>query len=618
MSLVEKLRFLPKEPGVYLMKDVKGTIIYVGKAKNLKSRVTSYFQSKDHTIKTRALVADIRDFELMLTKNEIEAILLERTLIKHHKPRYNILLRDDKEFPFIRVDFNETWPRLEKVRRRKEDGATYVGPFANPSILWTMLHTVMRIFPLIRCSRHEFANTQRPCNYYHIKMCLAPCTKPVDRNEYVFMVKNAVALLEGKNRKLVHELQQKMKEAAKQERYEHAASYRDQIFALQKIAEKQVVVVRDTDDADVIAIHEADEKFSFHVTMVRNCVVVGGENFVVAKQVETPEESLHSFILQYYDHRMLPSMIVLPFTIEDSDQLIQAISGESAPSTKTHVASNAEQRQLMALAEKNARHYLEQKDDTQKKGRVALEELQSTLKLDRFPERMECIDISNMQASAIVASNVCFVDGKPAKDFYRLYNIRSVTDSPDDFSSIEEVVRRRLQRAVADGDAPDLLVIDGGKGQLNAALKAKREFPEIDTTIVGLAKSRTDKKDRDWTQAPARTHERVFLPGAETALPLREGTPSYRLLVQLRDEAHRFAITFHRKKRSQTLQVSLLDQVPGIGPTLRKRLLETFGSINAIQNASIDQLTTVKGMKESVAVALKSFLDAEQQPTSES
>lgn len=614
MSLVEKLRILPKEPGVYLMKDGKNTIIYVGKAKNLKSRVTSYFQSKDHTIKTRALVAEIRDFELMLTKNEIEAILLERTLIKHHKPRYNILLRDDKEFPFIRVDFREPWPRLEKVRRRKDDGATYVGPFANPSILWTMLHTVMRIFPLIRCSRHEFANTQRPCNYYHIKMCLAPCTKPVDRNEYIFMVKNAVALLEGKNKKLIHELQQKMKEASRQEKYELAASYRDQVLALQKIGEKQVVVVQDTDDADVIAIYETNEKYSFHVTMVRACVVVGGENFVVNKQIETYEEVLHSFMLQYYDHRLLPSLVILPFSLEDAENLIQAISGEGTPRTKAKIPSNREQRELMMLAEKNARHYLEQKADVQKKGQVALEELQTTLKLDRFPERMECIDISNLQASAIVASNVCFIDGKPAKDFYRLYNIRSVTAAPDDFSSIEEVVRRRLRRAVADGDAPDLLVIDGGKGQLNAALKAKQEFPEVDTTIVSLAKSRTDKKDRDWTQAPMRSHERVFLPGAETALPLREGTPPYRLLVQLRDEAHRFAITFHRKKRSQNLQASLLDQVPGIGPTLRKRLLESFGSINAIQNASIDQLITVKGMKESVAVALKSFLDTEHEP----
>ena len=623
----DKLSGLPLTPGVYLMKDTRGTIIYVGKAKALKNRVGSYFQKQQFNIKTAALVREVIDFEVILTQTEVEALLLERTLIKHHKPRFNILLRDDKEFPYLRVGFNETWPRIEKVRRRKDDGATYLGPFGSAGNLKIMLATIYRIFPLIRCTRHEFANVKRPCNYYHMKLCLGPCTLPVDREMYVATVRDAVAFLQGRNRDLVRELKDKMTAASENENYELAAGYRDQLKAFEKLTEKQSVVVGEDIDADAVGFSVNDQNASFHVVVVRQGKVVGSDSFTSHSAANGTGEALTEFLLQYYDGRALPPEILLPQTWDDDEAIadLQAALKQIGDDQHSVIGKplrmvtpqRGVRRNLVEIAEKNASFNLGEVVDESQKRQTELEILKEKLNLPVLPDRMECIDISNFHETAIVASNVCFIGGKSAKDQYRHYTIETVQGAPDDFGSMREVVRRRLERARKDGDTPDLLVIDGGRGQLQAALDSAKEFPDVQLTIVSLAKSRIEKKIKMigqvmTTGVPERSFERVFLRPEEAPIPLAPGSPEYRLMTRLRDEAHRFAITHHRKKRAKVLQGSTLETIPGIGTKMRQKLLVEFGGLDGLRRATLEQLEKVKGLRKESAVALHASLKQEE------
>jgi excinuclease ABC subunit C len=616
MSLKEKIKHLPTQPGVYLMKDHKGTIIYVGKAKNLKNRVTSYFRGEAPSLKNRALVEDIRDFELIATNNELEALLLERNLIRHHQPRYNILLRDDKEYPYIRVHFDDPWPRLKKVRRRKDDGAFYLGPFANAGLLNTMLKTISRIFPLIRCSPHEFKAAKRPCNYYHMNMCLGPCTLPVNRDEYVQMIRNAVAILEGKNQAVRKQLKSQMEQAASEERFEEAAHLRDQLLALERIGERQIAVVQNCEDADAFGVHEDDDLVTIGVTLVRQYNIIGNENFTVGSAIDGMEDALGSFLLQYYQRRSPPPKIILPFTIDHRDQIQDILSQESATPIRIVSGRQGDLRDLVNHATQNARLHHEQTIQLNQRQKAELDMLQKLLKLEHFPRRIECIDISNTQETAIVAANVCFIDGKPAKDHYRRYHIKNTAGKPDDFASIEEVVRRRIERGIKEDHLPDLLVIDGGKGQLGAAQTAIREFPQLNLPCVSLAKSRLQAEETPGTPQIQRSQERIFVPGQDTPIPLAEGSPTYRLMTRIRDEAHRFAITFHRQKRQALSHGSILDQVSGVGPVLKKRLLTTFGGLEGLKSASLDQLQAVKGVHEKLALSLYATLQEDNEAPS--
>lgn len=628
-------------PGVYLMKDSRGVIIYVGKAKALKNRVSSYFQKQQFNVKTAALVREIVDFEVMLTRTEVEALLVERTLIKHHKPRFNILLRDDKEFPFLRVDFNEPWPRIEKVRRRKDDRATYLGPFGSAGNLRIMLAATYKIFPLIRCTRHEFNAVTRPCNYYHMKLCLGPCKIPVERDLYLATVRDAVAFLQGKNRELVRQLKERMLAASDAENYELAATYRDQLRAFEKITERQTVVVGEDVDADAIGYASNGEQASFHVVNIREGKVTGSDSFTTDAAANEDAEAIIEFLLQYYDGRSLPPEILLPARSNDPivdcerdlhhedfgksefannlEDLRSALiqheesQGTSAQrSLKISIPQRGVRRQLVEIAIKNAQFNLSEGQKVLTQRVSELEILKEKLGLSRLPERMECIDISNFHETAIVASNVVFIRGKPAKDQYRHYTIETVTGGPDDFASMREAVRRRLERARNDGDGPDLLVIDGGRGQLQAALDSAQDFPDLSITIVSLAKSRLERtkaigKILD-TAAPIRSFERVFLNPKDDPIPLNPGSPEYRLMTRLRDEAHRFAITHHRKRRSKILQGSSLETIPGIGTKLRQRLLADFGGLDGLKRATLEELMQVKGLRKDSAVALHAAL----------
>ena len=591
------------------MKNGRGTVIYVGKAKQLKTRVMSYFNHSRKDIKTRKLVEHIYDLDVMITKTESEALLLERTLIKHHKPQFNILLRDDKEYPYIRVDFGEDWPRIEKVRRRKEDNATYLGPFGNAGQLKVLLDMTYRIFPLIRCSRHEFATTRRPCNYYDMKMCLAPCKLPVDRTVYMDMMENTLDFLRGKNKRLLQSLREKMQKASENEQYEYAALLRDQLKAYEIVTQKQSVVPVDIDDADIIGFAESEFRCGFHILIIRDGKLVGNDSFVLHSPVQEAQESLMDFVLQYYESRSLPKEILTSLDLEDT-QSLKLVLLETHPEASQLIIkspSRGSRMQLTELACKNAVWQLDESQRREDRQRIELSILKEKLKLPKFPTRIECIDISNMQGTAIVASNVCFIAAKPAKEFYRHYRIEDHAEKPDDYESIRIVVRRRLDRAVRDDDLPDLLIIDGGRGQLNAALDVLKDFPHLDLQIVGLAKSRSkSQKGRNFidTGAPSKSFERVFFPNLDQPLALAPGTPEFRILTQIRDEAHRFAITHHRKRRSKISHASELEDIPGIGPKLRQKLLETFGSIEKIAQAELYQLLEVKGLGEAAAVRL--------------
>jgi excinuclease ABC subunit C len=619
-TLKDKLSRLPREPGCYLMKDAKGTIIYVGKARSLKSRVSSYFGATgQQTLKTRFLVREIYDFDVIITQTEVESLLLERTLIKHHSPKFNINLRDDKEYPYLRINFEEDWPRIDKVRRRKDDGATYLGPFGSAGQLKVLLDAVYRIFPLIRCSRHEFQTVKRPCNYYHMKMCLGPCTLPVQQHVYKDMMRDAVDFLSGRNRDLLRTLKAKMQAAAEAENYEMAALVRDQLKAFENVTERQAVVVGDVFDADVLGFAQNETRASFHVLQVREGKVVANDGFVLLSPVQDPPEALVEFMLQYYDGRSLPHEVLLPFALEEADDLRTALLGSHPDAGKLALKTpeRGPRHDLVDMATKNAAFRLDEVERSGERRRVELEVLRDKLKLRRQPRRMECIDISNIQGTAIVASNVCFVDGKPAKELYRHYVIKEVQGAPDDFASIREVVGRRLERARRDGDLPDLLVIDGGKGQLSSAVEAAKAYPDLDFDLVSLAKSRVDKRGRRGafieSSAPERSYERVFFPDQELPTPLSPGTPEFRLLTQIRDEAHRFAITHHRKRRAKISHGSALEDIPGIGPTIRKKLLETFGGLDGLRAAPLDKLREVKGLRDSAAVALYSYLHSESE-----
>lgn len=618
--LKEKLTRLPREPGTYLMKDIKGVILYVGKAKNLKNRVSSYFGSESKlSWKTQALMREVFDFEVMITTTAVEALLLERTLIKHHQPRFNILLRDDKEYPFLRIDFNEKWPRIEKVRRRKEDGAVYLGPFGSAGQLKILLDATYRIFPMIRCSRHEFEAAKRPCNYYHMRMCLAPCTLPISTNEYEEMVQHAVEFLRGRNKQVVRSLKEKMLAASEQENFELAALLRDQLKAFTQITEKQSVVIAENLDADVIGYQTSQSnRAAFSVMTVRDGHLVTNDAFVVDTPASEDAEALTEFIIQYYDGRSLPPEIFLPFAIDGDEDLRQALLTEHPDASKLILKypERGIRHDLVEMANKNALYRLDEVTRLGERRHTELEILRDKLKLSRTPQRIECIDISNTQGVGIVASNICFIGGKPAKDQYRHYKIQDVQGGPDDFASIREVVRRRLERARREGDLPDLLVIDGGRGQLSAALDVRREFSDLQFDLVSLAKSRlenhNDRRGFIARGVAERSYERVFFPNQDVPLPLAPGTSEYRLMTQVRDEAHRFAITHHRKLRGKISHSSILTEIPGIGPTLRKKLIEQFGGLDGLKKANLEQLKAVKGLRESAAVALYAYLQGEE------
>ena len=589
-AVTETLQTLPERPGVYIMRDEKDHVIYVGKAVVLKNRVRSYFQaSSRHSPKVLALVTKIASLEYIVTATEMEALILECNLIKEYHPKYNISLRDDKSYPYIKVTMAEAYPRVYVTRRVVNDGSRYFGPYANAGAVHETIRLIRHLFPLRTCRK---MNTDRPCLEYHIKRCLAPCVHYADPGEYKQMVASILLLLEGRSQTLVKQLEEKMREAAEHLLFERAARLRDQLKSVQLLQEKQRAVL-EGGDLDVVGLARDGEDSCVQVFFVRGGRMIGRDHFFLQQAGEEDDETvLSAFLQQYYSRAaLLPKQVVLPVTPPDAVVLADWLSEKKGHKVTLVTPQRGEKRQLLEMAAENARTLLAARRTVAEKpdSEAGVLELGAALGLEALPEVMECFDISHIQGAETVASMVVFRNGEPDKRAYKRFKIVSTEGKPDDFRSMQEVVLRRYSKK--EWPLPDLVIIDGGKGQLSSALTIIRQMGLDTMPVVALAK-RFEEIYREGESEP------IILP--------REGE-ALKLVQRIRDEAHRFAITYHRKLRGKRNLVSVLDHVPGIGPARRKSLWEAFGSIDKIKATSADELAAAPGMTRPTAEAVYRF-----------
>lgn len=580
-SLQEKLKTLPTSPGVYLMKDSRGKIIYVGKAVVLKNRVRQYFQSnKNHSAKVKAMVAKVADFETIITATEVEALILECNLIKKYRPRYNISLKDDKSYPYLKLTLAEDFPRIVLTRRIIHDGSRYFGPYTSGLAVKETLQLLKKIFPLRTCK--TFA--KRPCLEFHIKRCLAPCANKVSRVDYMRFVNAAEKFLEGRTAQVERELSNQMAQAAEALNFEQAARLRDTLLAVRKVTEKQKIVT-EAGDVDAIGLARLDGETCAQIFFVRDGKVTGRESFLLSGAAdESDAQAVTEFIKQYYSRAQISAAeILLPTTLADDDlKILGEWLGAKLIEPKRGV-----KRSLVEMATENADKFL--KELGIRNWGLGVEELKNFLNLPKLPRRMECFDISHIQGAETVASMVVFKDGIPDKKSYRRYKIRSTEGKPDDFQSMREVTSRRYEK-ISPEDLPDLIVIDGGIGQLNSALEIIRRAGHS-VPVVGLAKQ----------------FELIFVEGSPTPVELPKDSQALKLMQRIRDEAHRFAITYHRKLRRARNLKSELDNVAGIGAKRRSELFKKFGTLAKIKSATVEELAAVPSMNRTAAESIKNF-----------
>jgi len=620
--LREKARSLPTKPGVYLFKDAGGTVIYVGKAVSLRDRVRSYFQRQGRFVspKVKALVENIRDLEFIVTDSEVEALILESNLIKKESPWYNIRLKDDKAYPYLKVTA-EPFPRVMVVRRPGRDGR-YFGPYTNARAMRDTLQFLRKLFPVRTCSLDLSGELNyRPCLLYHIGRCGAPCAGLQTREEYDKLIDEVCLFLEGRQQRLIPELRAKMEAAAQKLQFEQAARLRDQIQALEKVVERQKVVSTTMIDQDVIGMARSGDNVCVQIFFIRDGKLTGRDHFFLdAAEHDSDEEALAAFLKQYYSEAgFVPKEILLPIKPEDEAVLVDWLSEVKGSKVALRVPQKGEKRRLVEMVAQNASLVLGESESKRSRRLERIEgglaELQEALGLDRPPRRIEAFDISNIQGTNSVASMVVLIDGMPANKEYRRFRIRDI-QGPNDFASMHQVIRRRFehglkernsladlpeaeraeaQRKVKFAEFPDLVVIDGGKGQLSAARDAMRELNVEEIPTIGLAKRL----------------EEIFLEDASDPIILDKDSPALHLLQQVRDEAHRFALTYHRGLRSKEQSRSVLDAIEGVGPKRKKSLLKAFGSVSAIQRATLEEIKAVPGIPEDVAERIYQFISRE-------
>lgn len=612
--LARRLADLPTKPGIYLMRDADGAIIYVGKAAVLRNRVRSYFQAPEGLApRTRAMVAHVADFDYLVARNELEAFMLESNYIKQHRPRYNVRLRDDKQYPYIRVTVQEDFPRVERVRQIAKDGARYFGPYANSKSVNETLALIKRLFPYRSCDLALVAGNIdpafRPCLELHINRCLGPCNATCTQEEYRATIEQVCLFLEGKQEQVLRRLEEQMAAAAEVMKFERAARIRDQIASVRRIIERQRVVSTAQEDQDALGLARDSSGACVVIMQSRQGKVIGADHFLIDAPAETPDgEVLTAFVQQYYDKAAdLPPEILLPEALDDQATIEEWLRSLDRGKPRLHAPKRGAKRDFVALATDNAQQALGEERAQWLAGRQRTVEaagaLGAVLGAPRFPHRIECYDNSNIQGSNPVAAMVVFVDGQPAKGEYRRFKIKTVV-GPDDFSSMREVLRRRFSRALrAEGDVPgaeppeggwsalpDLIIVDGGKGQLSAAVAALAELGILDRLpIVALAKE----------------NEEFFLPDRDAPVVLARTDPALHLAQRIRDETHRFAITFHRERRQHSSIASSLDGITGIGPKRKKALIHRFGSPKGIMEASLEDLVAVPGITPDLAQRLK-------------
>jgi excinuclease ABC subunit C len=603
MTLEENLQNLPDSPGVYLMKDAKGHVIYIGKAVSLRNRVRSYFQKGTKGEKTEIMVGQIADLETIVTHTELEALILEATLIKKHRPRFNIVLRDDKNYPYLRFDIKSVYPRLDVVRRLKKDGALYYGPYVPAGGMWETLALIRRTFPLATCKK-EFKKDrpERPCVQFQIGRCMAPCSSEADAAAYRDMVNQVRLFLEGKNRDLLDILRQHMEEASEKMDYERAAELRDRIAKIEGAFEKQKVISSNFENQDVIGMASEGGHSDIQALFIRNGLLLGRKDFYIADvQGLTNEEVLTDFLHQFYAKEMIvPAEVLLPFEVPDNAVFETLLTEKRGARVEVLVPQRGRKRELVQMASDNASQSLREHLLSRRSKERILLRLQEELGLKSLPRRIEAFDISQIQGTEPVASMVSFEDNLPDKRHYKKFRIKTVVGQ-DDFASMAEVIRRRYTAAKEEGTLPDLILIDGGKGQLNAALEVLRDLGIVEQDVIGLAKARSGEEGSD------REFERVFLPGVEEPVILDPTSATTHLVARVRDEAHRFAITYHRKLREKRAVHSELDDIPGIGEVRKKTLLRHFGSVERIRHATTEELSAVKGMSKRTAEEIANY-----------
>ena len=607
---------LPELPGCYLMKGESGKIIYVGKAINLKNRVRSYFQkSNDHSFKTRRMVENIRDIEWIVVASELEALILEMNLIKEHRPFYNVRLKDDKRYPYIKIHWQDDFPKVSVTRNMVQDGSRYYGPYTSVWAVHQTLDILRKIFPYLTCAREITGKDPRPCLYYDIHLCSGPCIGAISKADYRQMIEDLAKFLEGKTDPVLKRLQTEMERASEQLNYEKAAVVRDQILAVERVVERQKIISSERKDSDVIAMARNNGEACVQIFFIRSGKLIGREYFILeGTEEEDNTEILEEFIKQFYSQAAyIPNKVMLPQEVEEAmiinEWLNTRRGGEKVQIT---VPKRGQSKELVKMAAENAAETLRALEIRWKadkdRQRDALGEIQQALGIPEPPNRIECYDISNTQGSASVGSMVVFEQGIPNKKLYRRFNIRTVT-GPDDFASMREVLTRRFSNYFTENEAkdtpgykpdlafsilPDLLIVDGGKGQLRQAMDVLEEISLTGQfTIVGLAKQ----------------EEELFLPNMSESVRLDDHSQGYYLVQRIRDEAHRFAITAHRNRRGKIGLTSRLDAIPGIGPARRKELIAKFGSIQGILEAEPEEIAKIKGISIEKANAIKAELE---------
>jgi len=605
-QLREKINNLPRAPGVYLMKSACGDIIYVGKAINLHARVRSYFSQTPSDGRAFVALLDkvLFDIEVVVVHSEKEALLLENELIKKHQPKYNIRLRDDKTYLSLRVDLRHEFPRIEVVRKTKDDGATYFGPYGSATDIREVLRMIHRYFQLRICTDKALATRKRPCLAYQMGRCPAPCVFEVPVHEYRRNVDAAMLLLEGRSKQLEDFLKGRIKQCSNALKFEEAARLRDQLSALLRSQEKQLVVLEGLDDKDFVGFAQNSHMFSIYVLQLRQGHLVGGRPFCFRQQGVPVEEVLSSFLNLYYaSENFIPKQILLPIQLkEDEEALALLLREKKKAKVEIRMPHRGKWLSLLKTAQENAHNNLNEHEQKEEDVEKLLAELQQKLALKKLPRWVECFDVSHFQGNSIVGSKVAAIDGKLDKSLYRRFHLRTVV-SNDDFKSLYEVVFRRLKQGKEEGALPDLIVVDGGKGQLSSAMAAARDLQVTDVEWVGLAKSRLLGQALP-EEMPQKSEERIFLPGRKEALVLPQSLAELLFLVRLRDEAHRFAVAFQRKSARKQALRTRLDEVWGVGDARKRSLLQHFGSHKCLEKASCAEIAQVAGIGEQLAAKI--------------
>ncbi|CEP85444.1 excinuclease ABC subunit UvrC [Paraclostridium sordellii] len=597
-DIQEQLKKLPSEPGVYLMKDENDKVIYVGKAISLKNRVRQYFQSsKNHTSKVKSMVKNIYKFEYIITDSELEALILECSLIKEYRPKYNVLLRDDKTYPYIKVTVNEDFPRVLKVRQVMKDKAKYFGPYTNTTAVNDTLEIIKNIYPIRTCNidiERAIKNKVRPCLNKHIKKCVGPCTGEVSKEEYSKMIEEIILFLSGKEEHLIDLLKEKMNKCAMEFNFEDAAMYRDKIKSLEEMTQKQKIDSITSDlNQDIIAMARAHDEACVQVFFIRNGKIVGREHYILEGVMDSTRESiLSSFVKQFYMAQdYIPKEILIESDIEDSFILEEWLSDKKGQKVFIRVPQKGEKKSLIEMVRKNAVEYLEKFSNMNKlkykKSIGALEELKNIIGLEKIPRRIESFDISNIQGVDSIGSMVVFTDGKKDKKEYRRYKIKTVI-GPNDYDSMAEIVERRIKY----GDLPDLILLDGGKGQVSSVKKVLNKH-NVEIPLWGMYKD--DK------------HRTKGLISQEKEIELDKTSNLYRFVASIQEEVHNYAISYHRSLRNKTLTKSILDDIQGIGEKRKKALLSHFKNIDEIKNATMNELLEVEGMNKTSAENVYNF-----------